>query len=94
MMLYALCGLFKQKEMYYLSNMLLGYFVYRLWAFVSVKASLPIRCFPFANFSSVNVLFFFTLINDAPQIYQFILSVFEQSSGMSRLDLIMYNYEN
>ena len=63
--------------MYYVCNVLLGYFIYRLWAFVSLRASAATSCFPFANFSSVTIVFLFTLLNDAPQIYQFVCSVYD-----------------
>ena len=92
MVLWALCTMFKQKEMYYVCNVLLGYFIYRLWAFLTLKTSFATKCFPFANFSSVSILFLFTVINDVPQIYQFLCAVFKEGAGMTRLDLIILNY--
>ena len=93
-LLWTVCGLFKQQEVYNVCHMLFGYLLYRLWAhFVSVKASLAMKCFPFANFSSVSLIFLFTALSEAPQIYHFLCSLYDQETGLSRLDLIMINFE-
>ena len=67
MLLWTVCGFFKHHEVYYVCNTLLGYLLYRFWAYsLSLKASLALKCFPFANFSSVTVIFLFTALSETP----------------------------
>lgn len=91
--MWLVCGQFKQQEVYYICYVLLGYLMYRVWAYaLSLKNTRAIRCFPFANFSSATFIFLFTLMSEMPQVYQFLLSLLDSGSGMSRLDCITVNY--
>jgi len=90
---WAVANHFQSKEVHYIANMLIGYLLYRVWAYFEGKKGLIlVSVFPFSNFSSAAILFWFTLILDASQVYNFLVSLFEPGSGLSRLDLIMLNY--
>ena len=72
--------------------MLVGYFLYRAWAYASAKAPSAYMSFPFFNLSTASILLLFTILNDIHQVGRFLQSLYDQKGGLSRLDLIVFNY--
>ena len=82
----------KHKSANYVCAISLGYFAYRAWAYLDAKVIkqgnqvvreyLAICCYPLTNFSSATILLCVTLIRDGPSIFQFILSLYDESLGM------------
>ena len=91
-LIYSICNIFRNSEVFYVGNLLVGYFLYRVWAYASAKAPSFYMAFPFFNFSSAAILLLFTILNDFHQVVRFLQWLFGQRSGLSRLDLIVFNF--
>lgn len=90
-MIWSLASLFQTTEVYYVANSLIGYLLYRVWAYFVGKGSKQLAVFPFSNFSSAAILFWFTLALDMPQIYTYLLSINVNGKQLCRQDLIDLN---
>jgi len=93
--IYLLCSCLHRSEVFFVCNILQGYLGYRVWAYIhhrtNERGANPFWCFPFVNFSSAAVLFFFTLIGEGGQICNFVLSLYDETAGLQRLDIISLN---
>ena len=73
--------------------LLIGYFLYRTWAYVQIRIPEPLMCFPFFHCSSATLMLWFTIYQDFAQILSFTSNLFYDDVGRSREFLIERNHK-